>query len=122
MKKLKFLANVNIEKPITDFLTKNGFDVKLVTDIDKRMPDVNVCKIANNEQRVILTNDKDFGEIVYLQKMVSYGIILLRIQKQNSFEKITLLEKLLNNYSEKIINHFVIVTKEKFRFIPMEVN
>ena len=120
-KEVKFIANVNIEKPIVDFLIKKGFDVKWVTDIDKQMTDIRVCEIANNEQRVIITNDKDFGEIIFLQKKISYGIILLRVKGQNSSEKIFLLEKLLDKYPDKIINHFVVVTKEKFRFIPLEV-
>ena len=121
MKELKFLANVNVEKPIVDFLIKKGFDVKWVVNIDKHMSDIGVCETANSEQQIVLTNDKNFGEIVFYQRRILYGIILFRIRGQNSFEKITLLEKLLNNYSDKITNHFVVVTKEKFRFIPLEV-
>jgi predicted nuclease of predicted toxin-antitoxin system len=119
--KLKFIANVNVEKPVVDFLRKREFDTKWVADIDKQMSDIRVCEIANNEQRIVLTNDKDFGEIVFLQGKISYGVILLRIKGQDCFEKITLLEKFLDKYSDKIINHFVVITREKFRFLPMEV-
>lgn len=118
---IKFLANVNIEKPIIDYLIKNGYDTKWVTNVDKRMPDNEVCSLANSEERVILTNDKDFGEIVFLQKKISRGIVLLRIKGQDSFQKIQLLSKLLDKYADKVINHFVVVTQEKFRFIPLEV-
>jgi predicted nuclease of predicted toxin-antitoxin system len=121
MKKKKFLANVNVEKPLIDFLNDKGFDIKWVTNIDKRMPDDRICEIANSEQRIIITNDKDFGEIVFYQKKIAYGIILLRVDGQNSSEKIILLEKLLENYLDKIANHFVVLTKTKFRFIPLEV-
>jgi predicted nuclease of predicted toxin-antitoxin system len=121
MKKIKFLANVNVEKPLIDFLNKKGFDVKWVTSIDKRMPDDRVCEITNSEQRIIITNDKDFGEIVFYQKKIAYGIILMRVKGQNSSEKIILLDKLLENYLDKIVNHFVVLTKTKFRFIPLEV-
>lgn len=121
MKKIKFLANVNVEKPLIDFLNEKGFDVKWVTSIDKRMPDDRVCEIANSEQRIIITNDKDFGEIVFYQKKIAYGIILMRVKGQNSSEKIILLDKLLENYLDKIANHFVVITNSKFRFIPLEV-
>lgn len=43
------------------------------------------------------------------------------VKGQDSLEKITLLEKLLDKYPTKIKNHFVVVTKEKFRFMPLEV-
>ncbi len=118
---IKFLADVNIEKPVVDFLVKNGFDVKWVTNIDKQMQDVAVFRIANAEQRIILTNDKDFGEMCFFQKKTSHGIILLRIKGQDSFKKIGLLKKLLERYPDKIIKHFVIVKENKFRFIPLEV-
>jgi hypothetical protein len=36
MKKVKFIANVNIEKPLIDFLIKREFDIKWVAEIDKR--------------------------------------------------------------------------------------
>jgi len=121
MKKLKFLVDVNIEKPIINFLIKKGFDIKCVVDIDKKMTDYSVYEIANTEQRVLITNDKDFGEIVFFQKRISSGIILLRIKGGDASEKILLLEKLLDNHYGKIINHFVVITKEKFRFIPLEV-
>jgi predicted nuclease of predicted toxin-antitoxin system len=110
-----------VEKPLVDFLGEMGFDIKWITNIDKRMPDDRVCEIANNEQRIIITNDKDFGEIVFYQKKIAYGIILLRVKGQNSSEKIILVEKLLDKYSDKITNHLVVVTKKKFRFIPLEV-
>ena len=59
MKKVKFIANVNIEKPLIDFLIKRGFDIKWVAEIDKQMSDNGVCEIANKEQRIFITNDKD---------------------------------------------------------------
>lgn len=121
IKRIKFLVDVNIEKRIVDFLIEKGFDVKCVVDINKQMSDVYLCEIANNEQRIVLTNDKDFGEIVFLQKKISNGIILLRVKNQDSFEKVILLGRLLDSYSNKITNHFVVITKERFRFIPLEV-
>jgi hypothetical protein len=66
-----------------------------------------------------LTNDKDFGEIVFRQKLVPAGIVLFRIKGQDVREKVKLLKKLLAAHSDKIVNHFVVVAKEKFRFIPI---
>lgn len=119
--KFRFLANVNVEKPIIDFLIRKDIDVKWVVDIDRQMPDIRVCEIANNEKRIILTNDKDFGEIVFFQKKIKYGLILLRVKGQDSLEKIVLLERLLEKYPDKIAGYFIIVAKEKFRLIPLEV-
>ncbi|MEW5692055.1 MAG: DUF5615 family PIN-like protein [Candidatus Hydrogenedentota bacterium] len=63
---MEFIANVNVEKQIVDFLRNKGFDTKWVAEINKRMKDDEVCRLAYDEKRIIITNDKDFGEIVFL--------------------------------------------------------
>jgi predicted nuclease of predicted toxin-antitoxin system len=88
MKNIKFLANVNVEKPLIDFLIEKGFDIRWVTNIDKRMPDDRVCEMANSEQRIIITNDKDFGEIVFYQKKIAYGILLMRVKAKTLLKKL----------------------------------
>ncbi len=76
--------------------------------------------IANKENRILITNDKDFGELVFLQKKLSTGIILLRIKGQKAGNKVSRIKKLLQNYSDKLSRHFVVLMKKKFRFIPLE--
>ena len=120
MENIKFIADVNIEKPIVDYLLENGYNVKWVADYDCKMNDEGLIKIANTEKRIIITNDKDFGELIFLQKKVSIGVILLRVKGQISQEKVKLIGKLLRDYSNKLLNHFVVITKKRIRFVPLE--
>ena len=120
MENIKFIADVNIEKPIVDYLLENGYNVKWVADYDCKMNDEELLKIANTEKRIIITNDKDFGELIFLQKKVSIGVILLRVKGQISQEKVKLIGKLLRDYSNKLLNHFVVITKKRIRFVPLE--
>ena len=117
MENIKFIADVNIEKPIVDYLLENGYNVKWVADYDCKMNDEGLIKIANTEKRIIITNDKDFGELIFLQKKVSIGVILLRVKGQISQEKVKLIGKLLRDYSNKLLNHFVVITKKRIRFV-----
>lgn len=119
MARLRFLADVNIEKPIVDELKRMGHNIIWIADLDRYLDDMNIFKIARKEHRILLTNDKDFGEIVFRQKLVPTGIVLFRIKGQDVREKVKLLKKLLTAHSDKIVNHFVVVAKEKFRFIPI---
>lgn len=120
MKKIKFLADVNIEKPIVDYLLTNGYDVKWVPDYNCQMTDEELLYLANTEKRILITNDKDFGELTFLQKRLSYGIILLRIKGQRVDEKVSLLEVLLKKHEDKLYKHFIIITRFKIKFRPME--
>ncbi|HAB53584.1 MAG TPA: hypothetical protein DCE80_15660 [Ignavibacteriales bacterium] len=67
----------------------------------------------------MLTNDKDFGEIVFRQKLVSSGIILFRIKGQDTREKIKLLREVLISHKDRMSNRFVVIAKEKVRFTPI---
>ena len=116
---LKFLANVNIEKPIIDFLKAKNINVKCVAEINERLLDTEIIALARKEHRIILTNDKDFGELTFFRKEASYGILLFRVKGQNANEKRLLMAKLLRDYSDKLSKHFTTVKKDKFRFIKL---
>lgn len=120
MRTIRFLADVNVEKAIVDFLLENEYDVRWIPDYDCEMLDEDLLNLANAEKRILITNDKDFGELTFLQKRISAGIILLRVRGQKAKDKVKLIKKLLQNYSDKVLNHFIVITKKKIRIIPME--
>lgn len=120
MEIVRFIADVNVEKPIVDFLSEEGYDVKWVPDYNCEIPDEDLLNLANTEKRVLITNDKDFGELIFLQKKFSVGTILFRVKGQQVDDKVKLIKKLLDKYSGKILNHFIVITKDKIRIIDME--
>jgi len=120
MEIVRFIADVNVEKPIVDYLSEDGYDIKWVPDYNCEILDEDLLNLANAEKRVLITNDKDFGELIFLQRRLSAGIILFRVKGQRVEDKVKLVKKLLDKYSEKILNHFIVMTKEKIRIIAME--
>jgi predicted nuclease of predicted toxin-antitoxin system len=116
---IKFLADVNVEKPIVNYLSKQGYDIKWIPDYDCEMFDEELLQMANEEQRILITNGKGFGALVIMQKKLSAVAILFRIKGQGSQEKIKLMKKLLMGYRDKLLNHYVIVSKSKIRIIPL---
>jgi predicted nuclease of predicted toxin-antitoxin system len=117
---LKFLADVNIEKRLVDYLTGIGFDIKWIPDYECGMPDDVLLDLVKSENRILLTNDKDFGKLVFLQKKASEGIILFRIKGQDVYTKIRLVERLLKEFGDRLSRQFTVVTDKKIRFIPLE--
>lgn len=118
--RMKFLADVNIEKEVVDYLAGQGYDIKWVPDYDCEMLDEDFLRMANIEERILITNDKDFGELIFLQRKLSTSVILFRVKGQQTRDKVKLMRKLLGKYGSKLLHHFVVATKHKFRFIPME--
>ena len=119
MREIKFPADVNIEKPIVDYLLKQGCDIKWVPDYNCETSDEDLLQLANEEKRIFITNDKDFGALIFLQKKASGGTILFRVKGQKSQEKIRLMKKLLMGYRDKLLNHYVVITTSKIRIVPL---
>ncbi len=119
---LKFIADVNVEKSLIDFLRKKNFDVLWIPDYDCQLKDDELLNLANKEKRILITNDTDFGELIFLQNRVTTGIVLLRIKGQDVKKKLRSLSKLISLYSDKIENHFVVITERRIRIRILEEN
>ena len=71
-----------------------------------------VLHAANIDNRILITSDKDFGELVYRLKKVSKGVILLRMEELKPIRKAELLIKVLKEREGQISNAFVVIRKE----------
>ena len=74
---MKFLADDNIPLKVVKRLRDDGLDVTSVMEIQVGMNDEDIAKLSEKEKAIIITFDKDFGEI--RRSIKPYGLILLRI-------------------------------------------
>ncbi len=114
-KKPRFLVDVCIGKGVEDWLVEKGYDIQTVREIDSRMSDMDVLKLAVTEKRTVMTMDKDFGELVYHSGMSHAGILLLRIEDAASKEKERILERILATYENKLIYNFCVFQDGRLR-------
>lgn len=112
---INFLIDVGVGKKVENYLDEQGFNVKAIRYIDPSMTDSNIIKLAFKEERVIITMDKDFGELVYHSSMDHSGIILLRLEDATGQEKLNIMKEILAKYSDKLKNHFSVYQRGKFR-------
>lgn len=63
--KLKIIIDVGVGRIIEEWLTQQGFNVIAIIKIDPEMADSDIIRLANNEDAIIITMDKDFGELVF---------------------------------------------------------
>ena len=79
------------------------------------MTDREVLKIAVLEKRMVVTQDKDFGELVYNSGMDHSGVLLLRVEDANANEKVKTIEKILTEYQDLLVNKFCVYQQGKLR-------
>ena len=94
-----------------------GHDVSAIVESLSGLNDEAVLKISNDENRILLTCDKDFGELVFRLKLLHSGIVLLRLPDVSEENKISILLSALKLYSEKFPSSFTVITSSKIRII-----
>jgi len=99
---MKFLADENVEKVVVDWLRGEGFDVLYIAEIS---PSV------NDEQRVIITNDKGFGELIFYRKEPVIGLILIRAKDESAANKVELIREVIGKLRDRMMRHFIVVNE-----------
>src|SRR2546426_1880667 len=76
---MKFLADAHISVEMIAMIRELGHDCLDASAIPLRMPDVDVLRMAADDQRVVVTSDKDFGELVFVHAIACLGVVLIRV-------------------------------------------
>ncbi len=79
IKREELLADENIPSLVIRQLRDQGFDIVAIAETSPMIKDTEVISLAVKLDRIILTADKDFGELVFRQSFHVPGIILLRL-------------------------------------------
>jgi len=116
---MNFLADEDVEKPVVEMLRHEGHDVLYMCEIATRIIDEKLLEQANAEARILPTNDKDYGELVFLQKKVSAGIILMRFVSEKSWVKVHFMQTLLKTYGNSLQGYFTVIREGKIRRRPL---
>jgi predicted nuclease of predicted toxin-antitoxin system len=96
-------------------LRSNGHDVIYAMENLKGATDDKVLKHAFSENRILVTEDKDFGELVYRLQRPAHGIILLRFEVIDRSQKIPRLLDLIHNEDHRLQGSFVTLDVNKTR-------
>ena len=80
------------------------------------MMDDDILDMAHSEDWILITNDKDFGEMVCREKRPNHGVIFLRLRDERAVPKIDAIKKLLEGYKDQLADTFVVVTETQVRF------
>lgn len=115
---MKFIVDECTGPTVAKWLTIEGHDSVSVSPDKKGISDKEVLKIAVTEKRILITNDKDFGELIFKEKLTHNGVIFLRLSDETAKNKIHVLKNLLDHH-KKIIDQvrFVVVTEKNIRSI-----
>lgn len=117
---ITFLADENIPFYVVKQLRKEGFKIKSVVEEFAGSSDEKILEISSQNKWVIITFDKDFGELIYKEKSDKpAGIILLRVIPKSPAYILQVLKWLLLEEKLSFVGNFVVVNKDKVRTIKI---
>ena len=112
---MKLLADESVDHPIVVQLRREGHEVLSIAELSPSITDREVLERANAEQALLLTGDKDFGELVFRQGLLHYGVVLLRLSGAPAAEKASLVSGVFRDHAEKLPAAFTVVSRSMVR-------
>ena len=109
------LADENIDHKLIQAVRDAGFDVHSIYESNRGYTDEAIIELSRNPPRIILTEDKDFGEWVYAHHISGISVIFLRYHFRDSDKIINILTKVLRERAEDLFGHFTTITVNKIR-------
>lgn len=112
---MRFLADESCDFAVVRALRTAGHDVVAVAEVALGAPDETVIDLALREQRVLLTEDKDFGRIVFASAKSNPGVIFIRFPASARGSLPQMVLDLLGKYSDRLANRFVVLQPSRVR-------
>lgn len=114
---MKFFTDQDVYQITVDYLKSIGYDVLKASDVElQRASDEELLRYACQHEHTLITRDKDYGALVFLNFQENCGVILLRVQPQTIDAVHQELVRFLEKHAEVILRDcFVVIEQGRHR-------
>ena len=112
---MKIVADENVDQQIVDRLRADGHEVLFVAELDPGIDDEAVLLRSRQTNAILLTADKDFGELVFRQRLVHAGILLIRLAGLAPDVKAALVAATFRQHGEGLSAGFAVLSEHSLR-------
>lgn len=109
------MADECVAAPLVAFLRLDDHDVLYVAEAAAGLSDADIIALASNEGRLLLTEDKDFGDLVFRRERMIPGVVLMRVGPENPALKATRLAALIERYGDGLFGRYTVIEEARFR-------
>jgi len=118
---MNFLADESIDKQIVDHLRQEGHQVWYVAEMEPGISDDAVLDLSNQKKTLLLTGDKDFGELVFRQGRATSGIVLIRLAGLSQTRKAEIVSSAISKHAKQIPEAFTVITSKSIRIRHLNI-
>lgn len=116
---MNILADENISRLLVERLRQEGHQVRYIAEIAKGSNDPTVLEIANQQGSLLVTDDKDFGELVFHRHLRASGVLLVRLATLSPAEEVEVVVQIIELYNDKLLQAFTVITPQGVRIRPV---
>jgi predicted nuclease of predicted toxin-antitoxin system len=115
---MNFFADESVDHPIVERLRVDGHDVLAVAEMAPSISDETVLARANERGDLLLTADKDFGELVFRQHRVTAGVALIRLAGLSAEAKAGIVSAVIRDHGAELLHAFTVISPGMVRIRP----
>ena len=112
---MTFVADESVDRQIVEAVRSLGYEVLSIAETTPGMRDEEVLSRARNSRAVLVTGDKDFGELVFRQKQIHNGIVLFRLAGVAPAAKAHVMKAAIKAHASELESGFCVVTDRAVR-------
>jgi predicted nuclease of predicted toxin-antitoxin system len=112
---LNFVADECVHRKIVTTLREQGHAVNYIAESNRDVSDHEIIEIVTQQSAILVTEDSDFGEWVFVHGYNNVGVVFLRFNAEELDEINQSIIKIVNKYKQELFKKFIVITPTKFR-------
>lgn len=116
---MRFLADECCDSGLIVGLRADGHDVLAVVEVLRGAADDAVLERATSEDRILVTEDKDFGDLTVRLRKPAIGVVLIRIDPADRALKWERVRLRVDRFGDRLTGRYCVVSPDRFRFRPL---
>ena len=109
------IVDENVDQVLIEQLLSENYEILLMREFSPGLSDKGIIKLAREKNGVILTEDKDFGELVFSHDIEGCSVIFLWYKKTDYMQIGKNILKVLENYDYSSVHFFFTITRNRIR-------
>ncbi len=113
---MNLLADESVDKQIVERLRQDGHEVLYIAEMEPGITDAVVLERANERTALLVTVDKDFGELIFQQgQLTSGGVVLIRLAGLSANRKAEIVSSAFNQHAAAFLHAFSVISPGRVR-------
>jgi len=118
---MEFIVDESAGTAVVNYLRTAGHNVLAVAEAMPQADDQDILARATRDGRILITNDKDFGELIFRSGQAHHGVVLLRLRDESPANRVRVVNSVLALHANRLAGHFTVATEGSVRIRPVRL-